>query len=287
MSGAARIDAHQHFWRLSRGDYAWLSADLTPLYRDFEPADLLPHLRQTGIVGTVLVSAAPTAAETRFLLELADANDLIAGVVGWFDMEAPDAARQLAELAEHPKLVGVRPMIQDLPDDEWMLRPALDAAYEAVIHRDLVFGALVLTRHLPHLATLVDRFPELRVVVDHGAKPEISAGVAGWRDYTAWRDGLEALARPGTAACKLSGLVTEAGRHWRWQNLRPFAETLVELFGSDRVLWGSDWPVVELAGGYEAWWNATECLLAGRSADERDAILGGNAGRVYRLGGRE
>ncbi len=164
-----RIDAHQHFWAVERGDYGWLTRDLEPLYRDFEPRDLEPLLKGAGIDGTVLVQAAPTIAETVFMLGIADATPFIKGVVGWVDFEAPDAPEQIARLARHPALVGLRPMIQDIEDDDWMLRSALTPAFEALQAADLTFDALTLPRHLPNLRRLLDQHPHMRVVIDHGS----------------------------------------------------------------------------------------------------------------------
>ena len=275
------IDSHQHFWRLHRGDYGWITPDLAPIHRDFGPGDLAPLLAAAGVGETILVQAAPTAAETRFLLHTAWATSFVAGVVGWADMAAPGAPDAIARLAEDASLVGIRPMIHDIPDPDWMLGPALEPAFRALIELDLTFDALVRPRHLPNLRVLLARHPDLRVVIDHGAKPD----VAGWgrsrEARAAWAEAMEGLARSTTAACKLSGLVTEAGPGWRVGDLQPYVEHLLECFGADRVIWGSDWPVVDLAGGYAAWWDATQACLAGIGGDEQAKILGGNAARYY------
>ena len=171
-----RIDAHQHFWRLERGDYGWLTPELEPIYRDFEPDDLAPHLSANAISGTVLVQAAPTVAETHFMLELARQNAFIRGVVGWVDFEHPEAADTITSLAEDPHLVALRPMIQDIADDDWMLKPQLSTAFDAMIAGGLVFDALTLPRHLKNLLELLSRHPTLRTVIDHASKPEIASG---------------------------------------------------------------------------------------------------------------
>jgi L-fuconolactonase len=158
------IDAHQHFWRIARGDYPWLTPALQPLYRDFGPEDLAPLLKAAGVDATVLVQAAPTAAETCFMLEIAETTDWVAGVVGWVHFEAPSAPDDIHRLAERPKLVGLRPMIQDIPDDDWVLRPTLDAAFAALDESGLVFDALVLPRHLKNLLARLEKHPDLRVV---------------------------------------------------------------------------------------------------------------------------
>jgi L-fuconolactonase len=187
-----RIDSHQHFWRLARGDYDWLTTELAPIHRDFIPDDLAPLLDAAGVDRTVLVQAAPTAAETDFLLELARTAPFVAGVVGWTDFEAPDAADRIGELAKRPGLVGLRPMIQDLPDPEWMLRPEVTAAVRAMAAMDLRFDALVKPPHLPALLAFARRHPGLRMVVDHGGKPDIAGGAmtpgaATWPPWLASR----------------------------------------------------------------------------------------------------
>jgi len=272
------IDAHQHFWTVARDDYGWLTPEDAVLYRDYGPADLAPHLQRAGITHTVVVQAAPTVDETRYLLALADETPWVAGVVGWVDLGAPDVAHGLDALASHRLFRGVRPMIQDIADDDWMLGDTLTPGFQALVERDLSFDALVLPRHLPRLLRLLGRHPDLRVVVDHGAKPAIRDGA-----FDGWAEDVARLARETGACCKLSGLVTEADAGWQEADLRPYAEHLLTSFGPERLLWGSDWPVVELAGGFERWRHASEGLLAGLAEPERAAVLGGSAARFYRL----
>lgn len=271
-----RLDAHQHFWQLARGDYGWLTPDFEPIYRDFGPDDLTPLLKRFGIDGTILVQAAPTVAETRFMLDLARQNAFIKGVVGWVDFEAPDAPDQIAELAKDPKLVGLRPMIQDIDDSDWMLKDSLAPAYHALVAHDLVFDALTLPQHLAKLLRLAERHPDLRMVVDHGSKPQIATG-----KITGWAKDMSAIARDTSTFCKLSGLLTEAGDNWTVKELRPYVDHLLEAFGPERLIWGSDWPVCTLACSYEDWVRLTGELLKDLSEDEKQAVLGGNAERVY------
>jgi L-fuconolactonase len=272
------IDAHVHLWRLARGDYGWLTPDLTPLYRDFGPEDLVPLLAAAGAGGAVAVQAAPTEAETRFLLDLADRTPALLGVVGWTDFGAPDGEAAIDALAADRKLRGLRPMLQDLADDDFILSAAADRALGALAARGLVFEALVRPRHLRRLLTVRERHPDLAMVVDHAAKPDIAAG-AWWP----WADDLRRLAADGKTVCKLSGLVTEAGGDWTLDRLRPYADLVIEAFGPERVMWGSDWPVVRLAGTYEAWRGATDRLLEGLAPGHRARILGLTARRVYAL----
>ncbi|CAD0186870.1 putative metal-dependent hydrolase of the TIM-barrel fold protein [Ruegeria sp. THAF57] len=273
-----RIDAHQHFWALARGDYGWLTPELGPIYRDFAPDDLLPLLKAAKIEGTVLVQAAPTVAETEYMLSLADQNAFIKGVVGWVDFEAADAPARIAELAAHPALVGLRPMIQDIADPLWMLGDKLAPAFEAVQHHDLTFDALTLPQHLGPLRTLLERQPNMRVVIDHGSKPLIKDAI-----ISDWADNMAALAKETAAWCKLSGLLTEAAADWSVEDLRPYVDHLLNTFGPSRLIWGSDWPVCTLASSYERWLETTDVLLNQLSDSEREAILGGNAARAYNL----
>jgi L-fuconolactonase len=277
------IDAHQHFWTVARGDYGWLTPELGPIYRDFGPADLKPLLTAAGITHTVLVQAAPTVAETRFMLDIARDTGFVAGVVGWVDMEAADAPAQIAALQKAGKLCGIRPMIHDIPDPAWMLRPSLDRAFRAVIDADLTFDALVRPVHLPHLRALRDRYPALRIVIDHGAKPEIANWTPGDEAFRSWARDLSALARDANTFCKMSGLITEARRDWRPEQIFPYLGALIAACPAERLLWGSDWPVVTLAGSYAAWHDTTMQWLTKRHTDERTAILGDTATRAYRL----
>lgn len=270
------IDSHQHVWRLERGDYHWMSPDLAPLYRDYGPEDLAPLLARHGIARTILVQAAATVAETEFMLAVAARTPFVAGVVGWAEFADPDAPAAIARLAADPLLVGLRPMVQDIPDDDWLVRPDLGPAFRALAAHGLVLDALVFPRHLSRLLVVLDRHPDLPVVVDHGAKPAIAE-----RRLDPWRADMAAVAaRPGTV-CKLSGLVTEARPDWTVESLRPYVDHLLAVFGPARLLWGSDWPVVNLAGGYDRWREASLALLAGLSEAERAAVLGGTAARVY------
>jgi len=269
------VDSHQHFWRLDRGDYGWLTPQLAPIYKDFLPEDLAPQLERAGVGTTVLVQAAPTVEETRFLLELAHQHPFIAGVVGWADFESADVVETIAKLAEDPQLLGLRPMIQDIPDPDWMLDTGLAAAFEAMLDHGLVFDALVLPKHLSALLELTARYPDLAMVLDHGAKPPLASG-----DLTAWKQGVAALARETTMVCKLSGLVTEAGSVAP-QKLAPAVDHLLECFGPKRMMWGSDWPVCELTCSYDEWRTATDSLLVRLSVTEREHILSGTARATY------
>lgn len=273
-----RIDSHVHFWQLARGDYRWITPDMTALLHDFGPDDLRPHLDAAGIDQIILVQAADTVAETEFLLSQAEACDLVAGVVGWIDMAAPDARATLERLRQNPYLKGIRPMIHDIPDVDWMLSDDLTPAFRAVIELDLSFDCLVKPPHLKNLLKLLTRHAELRAIICHGAKPDIASGA-----FDNWATDMQRLAEETGAFCKLSGLITEAGPDWTAQTLRPSVEHLLGIFGPQRLIWGSDWPVLTLAASYEDWWQATNTLLAGLTEADKDSIFGGNARRAYRL----
>lgn len=279
-----RIDAHQHYWQLSRGDYGWLTPSLAAIYRDFGPTDLAPHLQSFEIRRSILVQAAPTEAETRYLLTLAEATPSVAGVVGWADMDAADAPQRIASLAHAPKLVGLRPMIHDIADPFWMLTPTLTSAFDAIESCGLVLDALVRPVHLPPLLTLAEHHRQLRMVIDHGGKPEIANWTPGDRDFSDWAGRMRRLGRRSNITCKMSGLITEAAQDWHPDDLTPYLDVLLDAFGPDRLLYGSDWPVVNLAGGYARWADALLDWLD-RRLDEssRASVLGGNAARVYRL----
>jgi L-fuconolactonase len=271
-----RIDAHHHLWTLARGDYGWLTPALAPIYRDFGLADLAPHLAAAGIEGTILVQAAATEAETMFLLDIAESSDVVRGVVGWTDFDAADAAARIDALAARSLLVGLRPMVQDIADDDWLLGPALAPLLTAMARNGLVFDALVLPRHLPRLLQIVGRHPDLAFVLDHCGKPRLATG-----EIATWQRDIALLAQHSNIVCKVSGLVTEAAPDWKIADLRQAVDHVVACFGPQRLLWGSDWPVVDLAGGYAGWFAAAETLLADLSPREKAAIFGGNAARIY------
>ena len=271
-----RIDAHHHLWSLARGDYGWLTPALAPIYRDFDLADLAPHVSAAGIDGTILVQAAPIEAETMFLLDIAEKAELVRGVVGWTDFDAADAVARIDALAARKLLVGLRPVVQDIEDDDWLLGSGLALPLAAMARNSLVFDALVLPRHLPRLLPVIGRHPDLQFVLDHCAKPPIASG-----EIATWKRDITSLAQYPNIVCKLSGLVTEAAPDWQVADLRPVVDHVVACFGPRRLLWGSDWPVVNLAGGYANWLAAAETLLADLSPNEKADIFGGNAARIY------
>jgi L-fuconolactonase len=236
-------------------------------------------LQAAGVARTILVQAATTVAETEYLLSLASKHDFIAGVVGWVDMDDPDAAlADLDRLHRNPWFLGVRPMIQNIADPDWMLRATLTPIFERMIALNLRFDALVLPVHLGNLRALLARHPRLQCVVDHAAKPAIAT--ASWQS---WADDIAALAAGANCYCKLSGLLTEAGARTDDAALRPYIEHLLACFSAQRLMWGSDWPVLTLAGDYSAWLQQSERLLQHLPDAERAAIFGANARTFYGL----
>lgn len=276
--GHERIDAHVHLWRIDRGDYDWITEEVAPLRRDFLPEHLAPLLASAGIDRVVLVQAAPTVAETRFLLSLAAETSWVAGVVGWVDLEPTAAPDEIAGLADDQRLCAIRPMIQDIPELDWMLRSELEPGLRAIESLELAFDCLVLPEHLPYLLRLLDRHADLRAVVDHAAKPHIAEG--GFDD---WARAIAEIARETGAFCKLSGLVTEAGEAWSAEWLKPYVHHLIECFGPERLMFGSDWPVMTLCADYAGWLDAAQGLLADLSADQQRGVFGANARAYYRL----
>ena len=272
------IDSHQHFWDPTRGDYDWLHPG-SPLYQTYQPDDLAPLLEAAGIRGSILVQAAPTDAETDYLLELAHATPWVLGVVGWVDLYAHDAPSRITERGTDPLFVGVRPMLQDLADRAWILKPEASAGLEALQERALIFDALVRADQIPTIATLADRYPRLSIVLDHAGKPPLEdLGAMAF-----WRTDLRHLAQRANVACKLSGLLTELPSCTPHDNVDHCIDTLVDLFGPDRLLWGSDWPVATTATEYPDWLSRCRDRVVARIPAHDEAVFGGNARRIYHL----
>lgn len=278
-----KIDAHHHLWKPERGDYDWMPEDVAVLNRAYDPSDLLPNIQAAGVEATVMVQAAASIEESEYMLGLADATPEILGVVGWIDFEDKFDLAHLRRLSRHPKFLGVRPMIQDIPEVDWMLREDIQWAYRALIDLDLTFDALGFPQHITNFLTIAKRYPEMRLVYDHCMKPRIIDQQAGKDAFTEWAAGMSALAQETHGLCKFSGLVTEAGPGWTIDDLRPFAAHVLTEFGPDRVMWGSDWPVCRLQCEYGDWHDIAQELTSDLSSDARDQIFGGTAAAFYRL----
>jgi len=272
------IDAHQHAWRIGENDCAWPTPDLAAIHRDYALEDLKAVGASVGLTGSVLIQSQPSDRDTDWLLDLAAAEPLVLAVVGWTDLAARDSPARIAALAARPKLLGLRPMLQDLEDDAWILRPTLTPAIEAMIDHGMRFDALVLPRHLPHLLTFVRRWPNLPIVIDHGGKPDIAS-----ETLDPWRTDIAALAAQPNVFCKLSGLLTQAAPGQSPTALTPYAAHLVQAFGPARLMWGSDWPVLDLAGDYAAWRHLAQDLSGLSRQDDLTLLFGETARRFYRL----
>jgi L-fuconolactonase len=274
-----RIDAHHHLWRYDPAEFGWINEKMSVLRRNFLPADLQPLLDRAGIAGAIAVQARQTLEETRWLLQLAEEASWMKGVVGWVPIASPEFHEVLADLKRHKKLKGLRHVIQDEPDDQFILSAAFNRGIRALRDTGLVYDILIHARHLPQAARFVDMHPNQRFVLDHCAKPPILSG-----ELEPWATGLRELAKRPHVCCKLSGLVTEADwQQWTPANLEPYWRVVLEAFGPDRLLFGSDWPVAMLATGYQRWVDVATGWVALLSASEQDAIWSGNARRVYSL----
>jgi L-fuconolactonase len=277
-----RIDSHQHFWRYNSEEYGWIDDSMSSLQRDFLPADLKPELESVGFDAAIAVQARQTLEETRWLLELAEQSPFIAGVVGWVDLQSPDVRSQLLELANNPKLLGIRHIVQSEPDDEFLLRPDFLNGIATLEEFELTFDILIYARHLPVATEFVRRFPRQRFVLDHLAKPMIKTAT-----MYPWSSHIRELARLPNVFCKLSGLVTEADwMHWTPEHIKPYLDTAFECFGPDRLMIGSDWPVCTVAGSYSQVMTLVIDYLGGHSAEVREAVLGANAERLWNLSSR-
>ena len=272
------IDAHFHSWLLARADYGWLTPALPAIYRDVSITDWQAQAAPHGINAGVLVQAAPTEAETQWLLAQAQHHPAVLGVVGWADLLAPDAPARIHTLAASPKLKGLRPMLQDIADPDWILQPALAPALQTMSDLGLVLDALIQPVHLPRMLTLAARYPALTLVIDHAAKPDIAAG-----QWEPWAGDLARVAAQTGAVCKISGLLTEAGPQPQPDAAARWAAHVLQVFGEGRVMWGSDWPVLELASSYALWWQAARNLSAHLNDAARQALFGGTARRIYKL----
>ena len=273
------IDSHQHFWQVGRFDYPWMTSDLGVLYRDYLPDDLVPILKSNGVEKTVLVQASNSIAESRWLLNLADENSFIAGVIGWVDLMSPHVDAQIQELITRPKFKGVRHLVESEPQDDWLIQPAVLSSLKRLSTYGLTYDLLVHARHLEYVPQVAETCPELSLVIDHLAKPAIAKN-----KFHEWSQAFKPLASYPNIHCKLSGLVTEANwTSWQTDDLRPFVEFALESFGADRLMFGSDYPVCLLASTYDRVLASFQEILKSLNDDEREKIFSRNAARFYRL----
>ncbi|MFC0329138.1 amidohydrolase family protein [Paenibacillus sepulcri] len=276
-----RIDAHQHYWNPERIDYGWLTEKSSPiLYRNYSPSDLEPELEAAGMDRTILVQAATHHEETYYMLELSEQYESIAGVVGWLDLNDPDWAVVLESFRNHPKFLGFRLMIQDMPEPSEILRPIVIEALREIAKMDLPVDLVAMWHQLPVVLELLRNVPGLRVVIDHLAKPQIKAGI-----FEPWATQMREIASYPKIYCKLSGLVTEADHEaWKPEDFTAYVAHIVDIFGTDRIMYGSDWPVCLLAGSYSQVHQLLGRVLPDSLTEaELEALYGGNAAAFYKL----
>lgn len=274
------IDAHQHLWQIGQNGHEWPTPDLSAIYHDFREADLIRTLAGTGVDGTVLVQSQPANSDTEWMLAVAAHTPLIKGVVGWVDFTAADGADRVRALSRHAKLKGLRPMLQGLPDN-WILNADFDAVFQAMLETGLTFDALIFTRHLEAIDALAKRYPALRIVIDHGAKPPLAATDPAQMDQ--WIAAIRNVSDNPNIWCKLSGLPAEMAEGQSTEVMTPCADHLLAVFGAERLIWGSDWPVCLLRMDYAAWLGWVREWLSPLSPDAQAKVLGENARLFYNL----
>ncbi len=271
-----RLDSHQHFWNYSEEQYPWIQPSW-PIRRTFLPGDLEPLLKTAGIDGCIAVQARQSLEESRWLLELADQSPIVKGVVGWVDLRSEAVEEQLAQFANHPKFVGVRHVVQDEPDDDFMICPEFLSGIGKLKQFGLRYDVLIFPKQLPAAIKLVQQFPEQLFVLDHIAKPHIKDGV-----ISPWREQMQELAKAPNLMCKVSGMITEAKvPGWRYDQFVPYLDVVAEAFGTERLMYGSDWPVCLLAGSYAQVHSLAQRYFASQSDAAKAAIFGGNAAKFY------
>jgi L-fuconolactonase len=277
-TSAVKIDSHQHFWRYNAEEYPWIQGELAHCQRDLLPEHLIPLLAESGFLGSIAVQARQILEETDFLLDLANQNSSILGVVGWVPLVADDVEKSIEMYARHEKMVGFRHVIQDETDDQFILRKDFQAGVRVLERYDLCYDILIFEKHLVPTIAFVDQFPNMRLVLDHIAKPKIRVGTF---DHE-WAKNIRELAKRPHVTCKLSGMMTEvSGGSGSIEVLQPYFDTVLEAFGPDRLMFGSDWPVCLMRISHRDWVKTVENLISSCSADEQAAIMGGTAQRVY------
>ena len=275
------IDSHQHFWDPSRGDYHWMPKDNPILNRKYEVKDLSEASGSIDLHKTILVQAAATNAETEYMLHIAESSDLVCGVVGWVNFEDKNQLNQLRIFSKHPKFIGVRPMIQDIPDENWVLNKNFDIFFRSIIDLDLSFDALGFPIHLENFYIIASKYPKLRFVIDHLMKPKIYNNKQ--EEFIHWKKGMSKLSRLDNVYCKFSGMVTEACENWDEQDLKPYSDEILNLFTDKKIMWGSDWPVCNLRTNYLGWYNAAINLTNELSLAEKQNIFYNNSINFYKL----
>ena len=275
------IDAHHHFWDPSRGDYSWMPQDNKILNRKYDLEDLTNDSQSIELYKTVLVQAAATNAETEYMLNIAENSDLVSGVVGWVNFEDPNQLKQLKTFSKNPKFVGVRPMIQDIPDENWVLNKDFDIFFKTIIDLDLSFDALGFPIHLDNFYIIASKYPSLRFVIDHLMKPKICNN--DQKEFDHWKNGMSKFSNLDNVYCKFSGMVTEACKNWTEDDLKHYINEILRIFTDKKILCGSDWPVCNLRTDYIGWFNTAQNLTNNLSVDQKQNIFYENAIKFYKL----
>ena len=274
-----RIDSHQHFWKYNPVRDAWITEEMQAIRRGFSPTDLIPLLKENNIEGCISVQADQSEEETLFLVGHADHNAFIKGVVGWVDLRSPEVEEKLAHFSKFKKVRGFRHIVQGEPDDRFMLREDFCNGIAKLKLFNFTYDILIYPKQLNSAVELVKRFPDQPFVVDHIAKPFIKEG-----RLDNWKDAITALASLENVFCKISGMVTEADwKNWKYTDLIPYLDVVFEIFGTKRLIYGSDWPVCLVAGSYKRQLSIVEDYLASFSESERNDVMGNNAQRFYNL----
>ncbi len=272
------VDSHQHFWKLSRGDYEWMSPEFKKIYRDFSPSDLEPLIEESGVTNTIIVQAAATIEETQFMLNIANQTSFVSGIVGWVNFESTNVENDIDQLSLDPLLKGFRPMIHDISDKNWMLRDSLRHGLNHMITKNLSFDALVRPHHLPNLYKFAKKYSELPIVIDHIAKPKILSG-----EIDQWKVDMKKLSQLPNIVCKLSGVLTEVGEGYKEDLVVPYIDFIFETFEPKRLMWGSDWPVLNMVDTYGNWFELSMKFCNGFSKDEKKDIFCNTARAFYRI----
>jgi L-fuconolactonase len=274
-----RIDAHQHFWEYQPEEYPWITEELGVLRRSFLPSDLAPEMIKSDLDGSIAVQARQSVEESRWLLSLAEDNSHILGVVGWVDLCSDQVDAQLAEFTNHPQFVGVRHVVQDEPDDAFMLRPEFINGISKLNNHALTYDILIFPKQLEAALKLVEQFPEQAFVIDHIAKPSIKDG-----SLQPWQNLMKEFSKFPNVSCKISGMITEADwRNWKQEDLKPYLATVMETFSPNRLMYGSDWPVCLLAGDYPKVFDLAKVYISELPSPDQDMVFGGTAAQVYQI----
>ena len=272
------VDSHQHFWKLSRGDYSWMSNEYTALFRDFSTDDLKPLINQKNISKTIIVQAADTVSESEFILDIASKTEFVTGVVGWVDFENKNVKNDIDKLSDNSYLKGFRPMIHDIEDINWMLKKELEDGLEYIKNKNLTFDALVRPQHLENLLIFAKKYHNLPIVIDHIAKPKIIDG-----EIDKWKNDMKNLSELENVFCKYSGILTEVGDNYTKEQITPYINFIFEIFDSKKIMWGSDWPVLTMAEKYKTWFDIAIEFVSSMTEDEKNNVFCNTATKFYSL----